>query len=79
MALETANVGLVGMMHERVIVRFGEFAFPLTRERALNLAAWILAVADAPLAFEHVQVTGNGVKAQLSAEFVELLGKVQQS
>jgi hypothetical protein len=86
MALELGNRFAVGVQGESVvIVNSWMVRTPITRESALNLAAWLLALADAPLAFEHVSVRcaeeadGRTVTAVLSAEFVELLGKVQQS
>jgi hypothetical protein len=75
--LKAENKFAVGLVDERICIGV-DASDGLKREDALNLAAWILAVADAPLAFEHVTVrvgeAGDGV---LSAEFVELLARVQ--
>jgi hypothetical protein len=87
MALESTNLFGVGVQAEHVTILAGwRLRMPITRDAALNLAAWLLALADAPLAFEHVSVTTDvdepdrrSVTAVLSAEFIELLGKVQQS
>ena len=80
--IDYANTFGVSIQGEHVTVLAGwRLRTPISREAALNLAAWLLALADAPLAFEHVSVhVGEpDVNAVLSAEFVELLGKVQQS
>ena len=88
MAFDHGNRFLVGMLadDDRVHI-LGLTPRKLVREEALNLAAWLLSIADAPLAFEHVAVTTDvvddperrSVTAVLSAEFVELLGRVQLS
>lgn len=87
MPFAITNKFLVGILagDDRVHV-IGLSPRKLSREEALNLAAHILAIADAPLAFEHVAVTTDvddperqTITAVLSSEFVELLGRVQQS
>ena len=45
----------------------------LSFEEALNLAAHLLLIADEPVAFDHVNISG----AVLSVEFVDLLRAVQ--
>lgn len=72
--IETKNKFLVGCLENTVTV-LGLNPRRLTYDEALNLAAWLIAIADKPVAFEHVNVQG----AVLSFEFVQLLREVQNT
>jgi hypothetical protein len=72
--IETLNRFLVGSLDNSITI-LGLTPRRLTHDEALNLAAWLIAIADAPVAFEHVDLNGT----VLSLEFLELLHAVQNT
>jgi hypothetical protein len=72
--IETKNNFMVGHLESTVTI-LGLTPRRLTYDEALNLAAWLVAIADKPVAFDHVNVQG----AVLSFEFVQLLREVQNT
>jgi hypothetical protein len=71
--IETLNKFMVGSL-ENTITILGLTPRRLTHDEALNLAAWLLAIADSHSG-QHVDMNG----AVLSLEFLELLHSVQNT
>lgn len=71
---ETLNRFMVGKLEDTVIISaLGPRR--LSHDEALNLAAWLIAIADEPVAFDHVNAHG----AVISVEFVQLLREIQNT
>ncbi len=72
--IETMNKFMVGSLEGTItILRLNPRR--LTHDEALNLAAWLIAIADSPSGEHHVDLNG----AVLSLEFLELLAAVQNT
>jgi hypothetical protein len=76
--MEKTNKFHVGLVEDTVVIP-GLTPQRLSKDDALNLAAHLIALADDPIAFDHVLLSNveDEKHIVLSWEFVELLGKVQ--